>query len=86
MPKEGSRGSHRLDPAADETATETVVRAHTTLRNSSPIDLSPVTDAIPCDALERLVGAGNEVTVTFTYEGMKTTLHDDGEIVVHDRE
>ncbi|MDS0477059.1 HalOD1 output domain-containing protein [Natrinema sp. 1APR25-10V2] len=86
MTENGNERIYRFDFAADETATEAVIRGHATLRNKRPTDLSPLAEVIPCDALDTLVDAGDEVTVTFTYEGARTTIHGDEEIIVYDRE
>ncbi|WP_226004376.1 HalOD1 output domain-containing protein [Natrinema salinisoli] len=84
MTKNENGRIHRFDSIADETPTEAVIRSHASLRDKQPIDLSPLADAIPCNALNALVNTGDEVTVTFTYEGTQTTVHGDGEIVIHE--
>ncbi len=84
MTKNGNERIHRFDSAADETPTEAVIRGHASLRDKRPIDLSPLADAIPCNALNALVNTGDKVTVTFTYEGTQTTVHGDGEIVIQE--
>lgn len=84
MTKNGNKRIHRFDSAADETPTEAVIRGHASLRDKRPIDLSPLADAVPCNALNALVDTGDEVTVTFTYEGTQTTVYGDGEIVIHE--
>lgn len=86
MTTTGNGKIHRFDTDADETVIEAVIRSHASLRNKRPIDLSPLGDIIPCDALKTLVDTGDEVVVTFSYEGMETTIHGDGEIVVREPE
>lgn len=75
---------HHFEYSNEESVSISIVRALATLTESDPTDLSALHESVPVDALTALVGAGEDVTVMFSYEGRRITIHGDGEFTVHD--
>ncbi len=72
------------DISSDERPSEAVVYAVATLTETSPLDLSPLYDAIDPDHLDGLIErwateTGDEQSLSFSYNGCTVTI--DGESV-----
>lgn len=74
----------RFEYADGESMTMAIIDAVATVRDADPLELSPLYGVISADALDTLVTRGDNLEVTFSYEGLRITVYSDGEIVVYD--
>jgi hypothetical protein len=65
-----------------ESITEAIVRAIASEAGREPTEISPIGAHIDVDAVERLIAGPGEITLRFVHDGMETTVHGDGRIVV----
>lgn len=70
---------------AEESTTEAVVEALSRFEDTSPLELPPLYDAVPPDALDELFDAGADrraVRLSFTYMGTLVTVENGETILV----
>lgn len=86
MIDDGNEIKYQGETSQDELTAITVINAVATIREIDPLNLPPLGEAISADALEMLVEEGNDVRITFAYEGLQISLDETGQIVIRDSE
>lgn len=66
----------------DKSPTTALIRALATVEDSEATDLPPVDESLPTEALGKFVHEGDDVTVTFSVNERRITVHDNGRIVI----
>ncbi|WP_225335707.1 HalOD1 output domain-containing protein [Halomicrobium urmianum] len=49
---------------------------------ADPLEMDPLYDAVDVDAIEAIVGSGEEVSVSFDYHGHTVVVEGDGSVTV----
>ncbi|TYL37185.1 hypothetical protein CV102_17830 [Natronococcus pandeyae] len=86
MIDDNTRIEYQSEYSEEEPTVVALVDAVATVQDTDPLDLPPLGETISADALETLIEKGNDVTITFSYEGLQITVNDGDEIVICESE
>ena len=59
-----------------------MIEAIAFVTNQDPLDIDPVADVIDPDAMDRLLGGDDTVTISFAFEGYDIEVAGSGEIII----
>lgn len=65
----------------DEPPTTALIGALATCYGVEATDLPPLQETLPCEALDRLLTDGDDITVTFPYEDWHVTVSEESIVI-----